>query len=107
MSRSKKMKSISLLAVLLPICYAVPVKAQAPRPPALLADHYDVSATLDPITQSLSALAKVEFKALEVTSPVRVELHQNLNESDVNSAEAKPSAFDTHNPNPPTLRVHP
>jgi tetratricopeptide (TPR) repeat protein len=106
MSRSKKMKSISLLAVLLPICYAVPVKAQAPRPPALLADHYDVSATLDPITQSLSAVAKVEFKALEVTSAVRVELHQNLNVSDVRSAEGKTLGFERDNQNPLNLIVN-
>jgi len=106
MSRSKKMKSISLLAVLLPICYAVPVKAQAPRPPALLADHYDVSATLDPITQSLSAVAKVEFKALEVTSAVRVELHQNLNVSDVKSAEGKTLGFERDNQNPLTVIVN-
>ncbi|HKB98313.1 MAG TPA: M1 family aminopeptidase [Terriglobales bacterium] len=100
------MKSISLLAVLLPICYAVPVKAQAPRPPALLADHYDVSATLDPITQSLSAVAKVEFKALEVTSAVRVELHQNLNVSDVKSAEGKTLGFERDNQNPLTVIVN-
>ena len=106
MSRSKKMKSISLLAVLLPICYAVPVKAQAPRPPALLADHYDVSATLDPITQSLSAVARVEFKALEVTSAVRVELHQNLNVSDVKSAEGKTLGFERDNQNPLTVIVN-
>ena len=106
MSRSKKMKSISLLAVLLPICFAVPVKAQAPRPPALLADHYDVSATLDPITQSLSAVAKVEFKALEVTSAVRVELHQNLNVSDVKSAEGKTLGFERDNQNPLTVIVN-
>ncbi len=106
MSRSKKMKSISLLAVLLPICFAVPVKAQAPRPPALLADHYDVSATLDPITQSLSAVARVEFKALEVTSAVRVELHQNLNVSDVKSAEGKTLGFERDNQNPLTVIVN-
>jgi tetratricopeptide (TPR) repeat protein len=105
MSRSKKMKSISLLAVLLPIS-AASVKAQAPRPPALLADHYDVSATLDPITQSLSAVAKVDFKALEVTSAVRVELHQNLNVSDVKSAEGKTLGFERDNQNPLTVIVN-
>ena len=78
MTRSKKMKSVSLLAGLLLICAAVPVMAQAPPPPALLADHYDISATLDPITQTLSAVAKVDFKAREVSGSVRVELHPNL-----------------------------
>ena len=99
MTRKKNMKSISLLAVLL-ICSAVPVMAQAPPPPALLADHYDISATLDPITQTLSAVAKVDFKAREVSGAVRVELHPNLNVTDVKSADGKTLGFerDTQNP---------
>jgi aminopeptidase N len=100
MTRSKKMNSVSLLAALLLICSAMPVMAQAPRPPALLAEHYDISATLDPITQSLSAVAKVDFKAHEVSGAVRVELHPNLNVTDVKSAEGKTLGFerDTQNP---------
>jgi aminopeptidase N len=100
MTRSKKMKSVSLLAVLLLTCSAIPVMAQAPPPPALLADHYDISATLDPITQTLSAVAKVDFKAHDVSSAVRVELHPNLNVTDVRSAEGKTLGFerDTQNP---------
>jgi len=68
---------------------AAPLRAQAPRSSSFLADHYDVTATLDPITQSLSAVAKVEFKAQEVSSAVRVELHSNLNVTEVRSAEVE------------------
>ncbi len=99
MTRSTKMKSVSLLAVLL-ISTAVPVMAQAPPPPALLADHYDISATLDPITQTLSAVAKVDFKAREVSGAVRVELHPNLKVSDVRSAEGKTLGFERDSQNP-------
>jgi len=105
MTRSKKMKSVSLLAVLL-ICAAVPVMAQAPPPPALLADHYDISATLDPITQTLSAVAKVDFKAREVSGAVRVELHPNLNVTDVKSADGKTLGFERDTQNPLILIVN-
>jgi len=40
-----------------------------------LAEHYDVSATLDAIGQSISATAKINFKAVEASSTVRIELH--------------------------------
>jgi len=105
MTRSKNMKSVSLLAVLL-ICAAVPVMAQAPPPPALLADHYDISATLDPITQTLSAVAKVDFKAREVSGAVRVELHPNLNVTDVKSADGKTLGFERDTQNPLILIVN-
>jgi aminopeptidase N len=104
-TRSKNMKSASLLAVLL-ICSAVPVMAQAPPPPALLADHYDISATLDPITQTLSAVAKVDFKAREVSGAVRVELHPNLNVTDVKSADGKTLGFERDTQNPLILIVN-
>jgi aminopeptidase N len=75
-------------------CCATPSLAQVPRPPAFLAEHYDVSATLDPVAQSLSAVAKVEFKAQEVSGGVRVELHQNLDVRDVKSADGKSLSFE-------------
>ena len=106
MTRSKKMKSVFFLAILLFGCAAMPVMAQNPRPSSFLANHYDVSATLDPITQSLSAVAKVEFKAQEVSSAVRVELHPNLNVTEVKSAEGKTLGFERDTQNPLNLIVN-
>ena len=99
MTRSKKMKSVFLVAPLL-LLYATALKAQTPPSSAFLAEHYDVSATLDPITQSLSAVAKVDFKAIEVSSNVRIELHKNLAVKDVKSAQGKTLSFarDTQDP---------
>jgi tetratricopeptide (TPR) repeat protein len=89
-----------LLAVLLFSASAAPLMAQQAPRPSFLADHYDVSATLDSIGQSISAVAKVEFKAVEVSSSVRVELHHNLAVKDVKSADGKSLSFqrDTQNP---------
>src|SRR5258708_28760847 len=106
MTRSKKLKSAALLAALLLRGAAAPARAQAPRPPALLAEHYDVSATLDPITQSLSAVARVDFKARDVSSAVRVELHPNLHVTDVKSAEGKTLTFERDTQNPLNLIVN-
>ena len=81
--------------------------AQSPRPtPAFLADHYDISATLDSIGQSISAVAKVDFKVQEVSSSVRVELHQNLSLTDVKSAEGKALNFQRDNQNPLSVIVN-
>ena len=63
-----------LAAMVLLVCSAVPGRAQVVRS-AFLAEHYDVTANLDTIGQSISAVAKVEFKAQEVSGSVRIELH--------------------------------
>ena len=73
--------------------------AQTPIAPPFLADRYNVSATLDSIGQSISAVAKVDFKAQEVSSSVRVELHPNLAIKDVKSADGKPLNFVRDNQN--------
>ena len=73
MTRSNKLFSAIILASLLLLACS-PLRAQSPPPPAFLADHYDITAMLDPITQTLSAVAKVDFKARDVSSAVRVEL---------------------------------
>src|SRR5579862_6651269 len=67
----------SAVAALLSFC-ASPLLAQAPRSLPLEADHYDVSARLDADTQSIAAVAQVEFHAREASSVARVELHPNL-----------------------------
>jgi aminopeptidase N len=104
MTRSNKRSSVLILGCLLLAC--APLRAQSPPPPAFLADHYDVSATLDPITQSLSAVAKVDFKARDVSSAVRVELHPNLNVTDVRSAEGKTLGFERDSQNPLNLIIN-
>src|SRR5258708_10239344 len=106
MTRSKKLKSAAFLVALVLSGVAAPARAQAPRPPALLAEHYDVSTTLDPITQSLSAVARVDFKARDVSSAVRVELHPNLHVTDVKSAEGKTLTFERDTQNPLNLIVN-
>ena len=105
MTRCNKFSTASLLASLLLLACA-PLHAQTPRSSSFLADHYDVSATLDPITQSLSAVAKVEFKAQEVSSAVRVELHPNLNVTVVKSAEGKTLGFERDSQNPLNVIVN-
>jgi tetratricopeptide (TPR) repeat protein len=77
-----------------------PLRAQAPRPVGFLAEHYDVSATLDSTRQSISAIAKIEFRASEVSSNIRVELHPNLIVSDVKTADGKSVGFGRDSTNP-------
>ena len=81
-------------------CAAAPLHAQAPRPVNFLAQHYDVSASLDAIGQSISATAKIDFKAVEASSSVRVELHPNLIVKEVRGADGKPLTFGRDNQNP-------
>ncbi len=89
-----------VFALLLLVCAAASVQAQVPRPSNFLAEHYDVSATLDAIGQSLSATAKIEFKAAEASSSVRVELHPNLVVKEVKAADGKKLSFERDNQNP-------
>ena len=81
-------------------CAAIPLHAQVPEQIGFLADHYDISATLDSSRQSISAVAKIQFRATTVTGNLRVELHPNLIVSSVTTADGKPLGFgrDTMNP---------
>src|SRR6266404_3371365 len=79
---------------------AAPLRAQVPAPANFLAQHYEVSATLDSIGQSISAIAKIDFKATEASSSVRVELHPNLVVKEVKGADGKPLSFLRDNQNP-------
>jgi tetratricopeptide (TPR) repeat protein len=92
--------SISILALIFALCATAPLRAQAPRSPNFLAEHYDVSATLDGIGQSISAVVKIDFKAVEASSSVRVELHPNLVVKEVKGADGKPLNFERDNQNP-------
>jgi aminopeptidase N len=77
-----------------------PLRAQAPRPVGFLADRYDISATLDSAHQSISATAKIDFRATDVSANIRVELHPNLIVSDVKTADGKSLGFGRDSMNP-------
>jgi tetratricopeptide (TPR) repeat protein len=100
MALRRGISALSCLFVMLLIVCVAPLRAQAPRPVTFLAQHYDVSATLDAIGQSLSATAKIDFKAVEASSSVRVELHPNLIVKEVKGADGKPLTFERDNQNP-------
>jgi aminopeptidase N len=85
---------------------AASLRAQTPIAPAFLAEHYDINAVLDPITQTLSATAKVDFVAKEVSSAIRVELHSNLSVSGVKSSDGKTLGAERDTQNPLTLIVN-
>jgi len=98
--RRKVSSAIGAIMLMLLACTAAPLRAQGPRPAPFLAENYDVSASLDAIGQAISATAKVDFKAVEVASSVRVELHSNLIVKDVKSADGKSLSFTRDNQNP-------
>jgi tetratricopeptide (TPR) repeat protein len=97
--RRKVSSAISAITLMLLACTASPLQAQGPRPAPFLAENYDVSASLDAIGQAITATAKVDFKAVEVASSVRVELHPNLIVKDVKSADGKSLSFTRDNQN--------
>jgi tetratricopeptide (TPR) repeat protein len=106
MTRCRKTSAAFLLTFLIVLaCTAASLMAQTPRQPAFLAEHYDVSAKLDAIGQSISSVAKVDFKAREVSSVVRIELHQNLDVKEVKAADGKTLSFDRDSQNPLFLTV--
>ena len=104
MTRNKKTFLAPLIAAL--FLAASPLRAQTPIAPAFLAEHYDVNAVLDPITQTLAATTKVDFVAKEVSSAIRVELHPNLSVSSVKSADGKTLGAERDTQNPLTLIVN-
>src|SRR6266404_5359470 len=101
MALRRKLFGFYLIFALLVLAFgAAPLGAQVPATPNFLAQHYDVSATLDAIGQSISAIAKIDFKATEASSSVRVELHPNLVVKEVKGADGKPLSFLRDNQNP-------
>jgi len=96
---------IFVLALIFLSC-VVPLRAQIPQPANFLAEHYDVSATLDGIGQSISANAKIDFKAVEASSTVRVELHPNLIVKEVKGPDGKPLTFERDNQNSLVVIAH-
>src|ERR1700747_3538499 len=104
--RRRLSSPILALALLFLTGAASPLRAQLPQPPNFLADHYDVSATLDTIGQSISATAKIDFKAVEASSTVRVELHPNLVVKEIKGPDGKPLTFERDNQNSLILIAH-
>ncbi len=97
--RRNSIEFVILLVVAL-ACTAMPLRAQAPRPVGFLADNYDISATLDSTRQSITAIARIDLRATDVSSNVRVELHPNLVVSDVKTADGKSLGFGRDSMNP-------
>ena len=93
---------IWLLGLLLPAT----TQAQDIARENFLAERYDVAATIEPASQSLSAVAKVEFRAHDASSIVRVELHPNLNVSSVKDAAGKSLNVDRDQLNPMLVTVN-
>jgi predicted negative regulator of RcsB-dependent stress response len=81
------------------------LQAQVTRAPSFLADKYEVSAYLDTVAQGINAVAKVEFRAQEVSQNVLVELHENLEVKDVKGADGKTLPFQRESGNPMFLLV--
>lgn len=97
--------SRSLALLLLLTAATLLADAQSISPFNFLAEHYDVNASVDSIGQTLTATVKVDFKATEVSSTVRVELHPNLFVKEVRSADGKVLPFDRDHQNPLMLVV--
>jgi len=90
-------------------------RAQAPARPQTLpqtvrraafrAVSYDVTASLSPSDQTLSARATVEFEASEPSRNLECELHPNLHLSDVLDANNSPVPFERDDTNYLLVRV--
>lgn len=97
----RRIRVVFFVLLVVPVMCAVsPLQAQAPRPVGFLAENYDISATLDSTHQSISAVAKIDFRATDVSSNIRVELHPNLVVSDVKTADGRSLGFGRDSMNP-------
>lgn len=81
------------------------VQLSEPQGPPFVADKYEVSVYLDTVAQGINAVAKVQFRAREVSQVIRVELHSNLEVHDVKSADGKTMPFEREPQNPMYLTV--
>src|SRR5271154_5131422 len=99
-------------AILAACCAA---RAQAPPRPQILpqtvrrtafrAVSYDVTASLSPAQQTLSARAIVEFEASDPSRNLECELHPGLHLSDVLDASGMPVPFERDDANELIVRV--
>ena len=95
------------LLVLLALSFlmAATAPAQSPRRFPFRADHYDVQVLLHPEDQTISALARVDFIANEVSRTVVVELHQDLKLNLIRIPGGKPLEFERDRTYPLLLTV--
>ena len=107
-----KLRSTLLLATLFAVASALAQAPNAPlsapiveEGPEFRATHYEITASIDPATQTLTADAKVDFVALAPSHVVQVELHPNLNISALKSSSGKIIASERDDQNPLILRV--
>jgi aminopeptidase N len=84
---------------------ASPVSAQASREFPFRATNYEVEVLLHTDDQTISALAKVEFTAQQVSRTVVVELHQDLKINSVSVSGGKPLEFERDTVNPMRLTI--
>jgi tetratricopeptide (TPR) repeat protein len=61
---------------------------------------------LDTVAQGINVIAKVEFRAQEVSSNVRVELHENLEVREVKAPDGRSLSFQRESENPLFLLVN-
>ncbi len=94
-----------LVAAFFALCIVAPLQAQVTVPFNFLATNYDIAATLDSSGQTISSVAKIDFRAVEASSNVRVELHRNLDVKSVKSADGRSLSFQRDPGNPLDLTV--
>lgn len=98
--------ALGIFAVLICTVFAPETaKAQAPHSSPFRANNYEVEVLLHPEDQTISALARVEFIAQEVSRTVVVELHQDLKINKVSVPGGRPLEFERDNNNPLLLTV--
>jgi hypothetical protein len=88
---------------------SLPVESQAQTQsqsgPIFVAEHYDVSATLDAGSQTINATAKVRFRATAASGIVRFELHPNLNINNVKTEQGTSLRAEREATSPLDVRV--
>ncbi len=98
--RGKVWAGLAPAMLLLTALAGVRTAAQETRGPSFLAEKYEVSTYVDTASQGINAIAKIEFRALEVSQNVRVELHENLDVKEVKGPDGKQLQFQRENDNP-------
>ena len=96
---------LSSFPVLAAALLVLPVASRAQGKTSFVAEHYDVSATLDAGGQAIYATAKVQFRATDASGLVRVELHPNLNVTEVKTEQGASLKFEREADTPLGLRV--
>jgi hypothetical protein len=95
-----------LSALWLLATFCSPSAAQVGNGTTFLAENYELSAYLDTSAQTINSIVKVQFRALEASQLVRVELHENLEVREVKGPDGKTLSFQRENDNPLYLTVN-